>query len=164
MKVKTGLKIAFCVLLAAALAIGVLQPRWGRNTLEATCTQIRNGRFTVSVHSDVEEYYPQRMCVSLVNKNDFDVTVLGLRVEKGDESRFRLYRTPEQTVTIPAHTTEPQNVWFRIVSYGPENEQVLEKLRRDFSVRIVYADAAAGITALSEADESVLRTEWVHFN
>ena len=161
MKGKTIFKIAFCVLLVAALVYGAVDLHWGSNRLHASFAEIHNGKFDVQMHAQIEEYYPQRLKVTLVNENDFDVTVLGLRVEKGDESRFQLYRTPERVVTIPAHTTQTQNIWFRIVSYGPENEQVLEQLQNAFSVRILYVDASTGITALSAADPQVLQSEWI---
>lgn len=161
MKKKTVVKIAFCVLLAAALAYGALDLHWGRRCLHASFDTIRNGDFTIETAGDTRETYPLRLKITLVNDNDYDVTVLGLRVEKGDESDFRIDRTPERIVTIPAHTTEPQNVWFHIVSFGPENEEILQTLRRDFSIRIVYADAASGIVSLSAADDDALRTEWV---
>ena len=84
--------------------------------------------------------------------------MLGLRVEKGDERDFRIERTPEQAVTIPAHTTEPQNVWFRIVSYDTDNDAVLAALRKEYAIRIVYADAASGVTS---PDADAARAEWV---
>ena len=161
MKGKTVFKIAFCVLLAAALAWGAVDLHWGRNHLNATFAEIRNGSFEYQSRTDIEEYYPQRLKITVVNENDFDVTVVGLRVEKGDESRFLLYRTPEKAVTVPAHTTEPQSVWFRVVSFGPENEQVLDSLRDNFSVRLIYADASTGITAMDGADAELLQTEWI---
>ena len=162
MKKQTLFKIGFCVLLVAALAYGATNLHLGRNSLHASFVEIRNGSFSVDLpEGDLREYYAQRLKITLVNDNDYDVVVLGLRVEKGDESDFQLERSPEQTVTIPAHTSVPQSVWFRIVSFGPENEEVLETLRRDFSVRVVYADAAAGIDALDAADTADLKTEWV---
>ena len=161
MKKQTIFKIVFCVLLVAALVYGAVDLHLGRNRLHATFAAVRNADFAIDAAGDTRETYAERLKITLVNDNDYDVIVLGLRVEKGDESDFRIERTPEQAVTIPAHTSEAQNVWFRIVSFGPENEEVLGALRKDFSVRIVYADASSGVTSLDTADPDALRTEWV---
>ncbi|MBQ7543266.1 MAG: hypothetical protein IJT44_13350 [Clostridia bacterium] len=151
MKKTTAFKIAFCVLLAAALLYGAVGFRFvGRNRLHAAFAEVHNADFEAQADPGGREYYTLRLKVTAVNDNDFDVTVRGLRVEKGDESGFTLECTPERDVTIPAHTAEPQNIWFRIVSYGPENEEILEMLRKDFAVRIVYT-----------ADGENERTEWI---
>lgn len=159
MKKQTIFKIAFCVLLVAALVYGALDLRPGRNTLHATFAAVRNGDFTAEApQGETRELYMQRLKITLVNDNDYDVTVLGLRVERGDERDFRVERTPEQAVTIPAHTSEPQNVWFHIVSYDSDNDAVLAALRKEYAIRLVYADAASGVTS---PDAEAVRTEWV---
>ena len=90
-------------------------------------------------------------------------TVLGIRVREGKESEHLLYlsRTPEVTVTIPAGTTEPKQIWFYMLGDDFEDEELLSLLRREFSVKLLYADASSGITRLEDADDSVLHAEWV---
>ena len=139
------------MLLVAALLYGALDIRLGKSRLHAAFAEVRNADFAVQAEPGGREYYTLRLKVTAVNENDFDVTVKGLRIEKGDESDFVLERTPERSVTIPAHTSEAQNIWFRIVSYGPENEEILEMLRKDSSARIAY----------TRPGEDAERTEWI---
>ena len=188
MKWTTVVKIAFCVLLCAVLACAGFGVRFGSNRLHAQTSRVRNAdffnvlcadfehntdlirgfamtseEFEAKFLSDFSEYYGMRLQITAQNRTNRDVTVLGIEVNERDEQAHVLYlsRTPETTVTIPAGTTEPKNIWFDLVVESLGNEDVLSVLRKDFNMKLLYVDASSGVTSLADADKSQLHAEWI---
>lgn len=180
-------KIIFCIVLVVAIAFGVMGLRLGKNNLDASVEKVMNTEDFKDLYLDnslfyrfegfgftwmqfkeefIENYencYSQRMKISLTNKNDFDITVLGIEVKEGGDGIYELYFsvTPEKTVTVPANCTEEHSVWFPIMSIGPDKNDTLEIVQKNVSLKLIYADASKNIQSLAEASEDDLIYEWI---
>lgn len=187
MKIKTILKIGFCVLLVLSLTLSVLHIRVGRNRLQMQCVDIHNSDFLEKMISDwdtyayladgfpmtrdefykeaiyaYDDFFGQRVKFTAVNKNDYDIRILGLEISEGTGRRSIYLKTiPEKTIVIPSNTTEPQNIWFPCISGGASNEEVLFEIQKNFTMKVIYVDASSGVQSLSDADEKDLHKEWV---
>ena len=196
MKAKTVLKIAFCVLLIAAVTFAALGKHSGADKLHAQCTDFRNSDFFEKALNEIiqegkgedqiceqfgidrdylrgkllsqyDNIYGTRMEVSACNKNKFDITVVGLEVITGegkdpDSINYTHFsRTPEEAVTIPAGTKESVSVWFSVMTSCDDNDELLSYAQKRCTFKLLYVDAATGITALADADENVLHKEWI---
>ena len=184
----TGLKIGFCMLLVAVLVCAGLGIRFGKNQLRAQLVRVRNSDFFVDVCTDFDgnrdlirgfsvtpqefhdffvqnssEFYGQRLQVAAQNRTKHDIVVLGLEVRPEDEDKFAVFvsSTPETAVAIPAGTTEPKSIWFEVLAEDLENEQTLAVLQEEYVLRIVYANADAGVTRLEDASPEQLHREWI---
>ncbi len=179
-------KIIFCVLLAVAITVGTIGIRFGKNTLNATVETVMNTKLFEQVYLDnsnfdkfsglgftwpefrdrfldnYENCYSQRVKITVLNENDFDITVLGLQVKEGKgKNEVHISLTPEKTVTVPANTTEPKAVWFLVMSEGPDKGETLQIIREKTVLKIIYAKASDNIQSLDEADEKALKYEWI---
>lgn len=180
-------KIGFCALLIFALVYAVLGLHFGSNRLQAQFVQVKNSDCVEKMTLDWEKYaymadgfpftreefykeaiepydvyYGQRIQVTAVNKNKFDIRILALEILSGNGSgTIYVSCLPERVVTIPAGTKEPQSVWFPVISSGPANEEVLEKVRNNMQIKIIYVDAACDAQTLADADEALLHKEWI---
>lgn len=187
MKVKTILKIAFCVLVVVSIVVVAFGVRFGSNRLEAHAVEVRNSDCVEKMTIDWDKYaymadgfpftreefykeaiepydvyYGQRVKVTAVNKNDRDIRVLGLEILSGNGTRtIYVSALPERVITIPAKTTEPQSIWFSVISSGPGNEDVLEVIRERMEIKILYVDATSDARTLSEAKEGEIHKEWI---
>lgn len=184
---KKAFKIGFCVLLVFAVLYAALGLHFGSNRLEAKFADVKNSdclekmildwdryaymadgfpftreEFYREAVAPFDAYYGQRIKVTAVNKNSFDIRILGLEILSGNGSgTIYVSCIPERVITIPAKTEVPQSVWFPVISSGPGNEEVLEKVRKEMQVKIVYADAACDAQSLADADAALLRKEWI---
>ena len=181
------LKIIYCIVLIASIAVGVAGVRFGKNTLNAYIETVKSTMFLKDYYLDhtlydelmagfsfnrtvfdadfqdnFENYYGQRVKIMLTNENDFDITVLGLQIKEGENHKdIHISRTPEKVVTVPANTTEPVGIWFRIISEGPERDETLAILEKEISLKLIYTDASNNVQSLSDAPEDILKYEWI---
>ncbi len=181
------IKIIFCVLLAVAITVGVLGIRLGKNSLNAYVETVKGSPFFIEYYEDrslFEEYiegfgfditefdrqfidnyencYGQRAKIMITNENDFDITVLGLEVKEGVGAKgIYISSTPEKVVTVPANTKEPVEIWFRIVSEGPERFETEEIIDKYISIKLIYTDASNNVQSLSDASDDILKYEWL---
>ena len=179
-------KIIFCIVLAVSIAVGVIGIRFGKNTLNGTVETVMNTKMFEKVYLDhsnfdkfedlgftwpefqdrfldnYENCYSQRVKITVTNENDFDITVLGLQVKEG-ENKYEVHisATPEKTVTVPANSTEPKNIWFLVLSEGPDKGETLDIIREKMALKLIYAKASDNIQSLDDADEKALKYEWI---
>lgn len=180
------LKIIFCILLVIAVALGAAGVRFGKNTLNATVETVMNTSRFAELYVDnskfddftgfgytwtefqrkfidnYENCYAQRMKVTLINENDFDITVLGVELKEGNgENQIYISETPERVITVPANTTEPMAVWFMVMTEGPEKDETLVIIREEVTMKIIYTEASNNIKSLGEAPKDALKYEWI---
>ena len=104
-----------------------------------------------------------KLCVQAVNKNNFDITVVGLEVGNNGCKETTLSNTPRAVVDIKAGTSEPQNIWFDSFADGSTytNEEICDIIVKEMPLKLIYVKAESGIRTLDDASESDLIYEKV---
>jgi len=177
---------AFVKIIGAMLALSLLMSASGcgigGGKLKATCTALNNSDFYAKYYTDQEKYdyllegfnltqeqkltclreYSYvtgvKLCIEVINKNKFDIRVIGLEIKRNGEEDTVISTMPRAVVEIKANTKEPQKVWFDAFADGGEftNDELLEQAK-GMGLRIIYVDASTGIKSLPEADEEILK-------
>jgi hypothetical protein len=180
----------FVRIIGLALALSILVSLCGCGTgggkIKATCTALNNSDFYAKYFTDQEKYdyllegfnltqeqkiYYLReynylsgvkLCIEVVNKNDFDIRIIGLEIKRNGEDDTVISTMPRAVVEIKANTKEPQKVWFDAFADGGEftNNELLEQAR-GMGLKIIYVDASTGVNRLPEADKKILKYEKV---
>ena len=169
-----------------ALSLLLSMAACGRSGLTANCTALNSSDFYAKYYTDQKKYdylldgfnltkeqkiyylreynylMGVKLCIEVVNKNNFDIRVIGLEIKKNGENETLISTTPRTVVEIAANTEVPKKVWFDVFADGGEytNDELLE-MAKGMGLKLIYVDASTDIKSLSGAAQENLKYEKV---